>query len=124
MRNIPSNFEIKQIAETFFREKGTFTIDNVLGLMTKAFESGYNKGCLDGKHEKFNSNIKTLTASDLKAAMDLKSASNPWDQWQCDSVIPNANKVPGLNNDPLAALNLKDLKLTEPFKDWKYPVYP
>lgn len=118
MRNTPSNFEIKQIAETFFKEKGTFTIDNVLGLMTKAFESGYNKGHLDGKLQNSVPSIKTLTAA------DLKSASNPWDQWQCDSVIPNANKVPGLNKDPLAALNLKDLKLTEQFKDWKYPVYP
>ena len=124
MRNTPSNFEMKRIAESFFREKGTFSIDNILELMSKAFESGYNKGHLDGKHEKSVSNIKTCSASDLKAAMDLKSASNPWDQWQCDSVIPNANKVPGLYNDPLAALNLKDLKLTEPFKDWKYPVYP
>ena len=122
--NTPSNYEMKQIAETFFKERGTFSIDNVMSLMKKAYESGYTKGNLDGKLQNSVPSIKTLTASDLKAAMDLKSASNPWDQWQCDSVIPNANKLPGLNKDPLAALSLKDLKLTEPFKDWKYPVYP
>lgn len=123
MRNTPSNFEMKQIAESFFKEKGTFSVDNVLGLMSKAFQVGYEKGHVDGKYEKAVSNFKTCSALDLKAAMDLKSASNPWDQWQCDSVIPNANKLPGLTTEQLPALKLKDLKSPEPCKEWLYPFY-
>ncbi len=121
--NTPSNYELKQIAEKFFKETGTFCIDNVLGLMKKAYESGYAKGNLDGKFQNSVPPIKTVSASDLKAAMDLKSVSNPWNQWQCNSVVPNADKLPGLNKEPLAALNLKDLKFPEPCKEWMYPFY-
>ena len=90
MRNIPSNFEVKRIAESFFRDKGTFSIDNVLGLMSKAFEAGYEKGHLDGKHQSPVPSIKTVSASDFKAATNL----NYWDQFQGNSMQPI---IPPLN---------------------------
>ena len=61
-----TDYELKQITETFFKEKGTFSIDNVISLMKKAYETGYTKGNLNGKLEKSFPTVKALTPEDLK----------------------------------------------------------
>jgi hypothetical protein len=91
--NTPTSFDLKQIAETFFKEKGTFTIDNVLSLMKTAFEAGYTKGKLQ------NSIIPPFTPCSA-SELGLKSFSNSWDQNQCDSIqplSPDVNKTYGVN---------------------------
>jgi hypothetical protein len=82
--NTPTSFELKQIAETFFKEKGTFTIDNVLGLMKASFEAGYTKG----------SNVTKFQPSSIPPIKPLSIADLKFDpEWYKTPVTSNASSL-------------------------------
>jgi len=64
--NTPTTFELNQIIENFFKEKGTFSYNNVSSLIKTAYEIGYAKGMETAKFQSSFPTIKALTPSDLK----------------------------------------------------------
>lgn len=77
--NAPTAFELNQIIENFFKEKGIFSYNNVSGLIKTAYEAGYVKGIETPKFQSSFPTIKALTPSDLKfeTGNELEWYKNP-----------------------------------------------